>query len=121
MRKNIFGDMLDACRCSKGKISGWKRDGYCSNYVEDEGTHIVCAKVTNDFLMFSLSKGNDLVTPRRGFPGLIEGDCWCLCVMRWIEAYNNGVAPPIFLKGTDKSVLKYVDINILKKYALDIL
>ncbi len=120
MRKNLFGEMLEACRCGNGKITGWKRDSYCSNYTEDEGTHIVCARVTNDFLIFTLSKGNDLITSTRNFPGLVEGDCWCLCVMRWIEAYNNGVAPPIFLKGTDQSVLKYVDINILKQYALDI-
>lgn len=119
MRKNVFGKALKACKCNSGKVSGWKRDGYCSDYFEDGGTHIVCARVTNDFLMFTYSKGNDLITPRTGFLGLLEGDCWCLCVMRWIEAYNNGVAPPIFLESTDQNVLQYVNSDILKQYALD--
>lgn len=81
--------------------------------------HIVCAIVTEDFLKFTYTKGNDLITPRMGFSGLKEGDCWCLCVMRWIESYNNGVAPPVFLENTDRNVLKYVNFDILKKYALD--
>jgi uncharacterized protein (DUF2237 family) len=118
MRKNVFGQPLKICK-SNNKITGWKRDGYCSNDLEDVGTHIVCARVTTDFLMFSYSKGNDLITTRRGFVGLLDGDRWCLCVMRWIEAYNSGAAPPIFLESTDQAVLKYVNSDILRQYALD--
>jgi hypothetical protein len=120
MRTNVFGRPLQDCSCGNDrKKTGWKRDGYCSAYEDDQGTHIVCAKVTDDFLKFTYTKGNDLITPRRGFPGLNEGDYWCLCVMRWIEAYHNGVAPPIFLENTDRNVLNYVEFDILKQYALD--
>lgn len=117
-RKNVFGQPLQICTCNSKK-TGWHRDGYCSNDPDDPGTHIVCAIVTNDFLRFSYSKGNDLITPTKTFPGLVSGDCWCLCVGRWIEAYRAGVAPPLLLKKTDESVLKYVDLSVLKQYAVD--
>ena len=84
----------------------------------DRGTHIVCAVVTKDFLKFTYSKGNDLITPRNGFPGLKPGDRWCLCVLRWIEAYNNGVAPLIDLQCTQYNVLNYVSLDILVKYSI---
>lgn len=118
MPKNIFGHPLKKCQCNQ-KQTGWKRDGHCSNDMMDPGTHIVCARVTKEFLEFTLKKGNDLITPHGSFPGLVPGDCWCLCVGRWMEAYRNGVAPPIFLEKTDQSVLKYVDLDLLVKYALD--
>ena len=118
MRKNVFGKHLKTCTCNE-KVTGWSRDGFCSFDNNDYGTHIVCARVTEEFLKFTMIKGNDLITPRMGFPGLVPGDCWCLCVLRWIEAYNNGVAPPIFLEKTDQNVLKYVDFSVLKNYALD--
>lgn len=115
---NVLNKPLEICTCNSKK-TGWNRDGYCSNHPSDPGTHIVCAIMTKDFLRFTKSKGNDLITPTKNFPGLVPGDCWCLCVGRWIQAYEKGVAPPLLLRKTDKSVLKYVDIDILKRYALD--
>lgn len=85
---NVFGKKLKMCGLKP--VTGYKRNGYCNLDESDEGTHIVCAVVTKDFLNFTLKKGNDLITPRNGFPGLKVGDRWCLCVFRWIEAYNNG-------------------------------
>ena len=118
-RISVKGTPLQKCNCAPNqKQTGWLRDGYCSNNENDTGTHIVCAKVTNEFLNFTRSKGNDLITPSNGFPGLVEGDCWCLCVSRWLEAYREGVAPPIYLDKTDQSVLKYVDKQILEAHAL---
>lgn len=118
MSKNIFGRPLQKCSCN-GKETGWKRNGYCSNDRLDSGTHIVCARVTKKFLEFTRTKGNDLITPNAFFPGLVPGDCWCLCIGRWIEAYRAGVAPPIFLERSDQSVLNYVDLDLLLEYALD--
>jgi uncharacterized protein (DUF2237 family) len=118
MSRNMLGDKLKKCKCNSR--TGWLRDNYCSYNKEDRGKHIVCASVTKDFLLFSYSRGNDLITPRGDFPGLVPGDIWCLCVERWIEAYKAGVAPPIYIKSSDIEVLKYVDINILKRYALDL-
>jgi len=116
MSKNIVGNKLK--KCQSNSKTGWHRDNYCSYNKQDGGRHIVCASVTKDFLQFTYSKGNDLITPRGDFPGLVPGDRWCLCVHRWIESYKAGVAPPIYLESSDIEVLKYVDIEILKKYAL---
>lgn len=81
--------------------------------------HVVCARVTADFLAFTASRGNDLATPRLpGFPGLKPGDKWCLCAMRWREAYEAGVAPPVDLSATNEAVLRYVPLEALKAHAL---
>jgi uncharacterized protein (DUF2237 family) len=87
-----------------------------------EGLHVVCAKVTDEFLDFSKSRGNDLSTPRPefNFPGLKEGDSWCLCAERWKEAYEFGFAPKIYLNRTNKKALNIIDIDILKDFALDL-
>ena len=87
-----------------------------------QGLHIVCCLIDNNFLDFSLSTGNDLITPRPefNFPGLKEGDSWCVCALRWKEAYENGCAPKIYLRRTNKKVLKIVDLKILKEFALDL-
>ena len=85
---NVFGNDLKIC--GRNPLTGYTRTGYCSLDKYDSGTHIVCAIVTKDFLNFTYKKGNDLTTPRNGFPGLKPGDRWCLCVLRWIEAYNKG-------------------------------
>lgn len=114
--KNVFGSKLQLC--SSNPLTGYTRDGYCKTNKNDYGTHIVCAVVTKDFLEFTYKKGNDLITPRNNFPGLKPGDKWCLCVLRWIEAYNNGVAPFIDLNGTSENVLNYVPYNILYKYKI---
>ena len=117
---NVFGRVLKTC--SNEPLTGFLRDGCCNSSVNDQGEHIVCAIVSDKFLDFSLSKGNDLVTPRKefNFPGLIDGDRWCLCADRWIEAYQNECAPRIVLEATNIDVLKKIDIEILKKFALDL-
>ena len=117
---NVFGRALKTC--SNNPLTGFFRDGCCNSSVNDQGEHTVCAIVSDKFLNFSLSKGNDLVTPRKefNFPGLIDGDRWCLCVDRWIEAYQNECAPRIVLEATNIDVLKKIDIEILKKFALDL-
>ena len=114
--KNILGKKLQLC--SKNPLTGFMRDGFCKTDKNDHGTHIVCAVVTKKFLDFTYRKGNDLITPRGNFPGLKPGDKWCLCVMRWIEAYNYGVAPYIDLNCTNENVLKYVQYDILIKYKI---
>ena len=117
---NVFGKALKTC--SDDPLTGFFRDGCCNSSVNDLGEHTVCAILSDKFLKFSLSKGNDLVTPRKefNFPGLMEGDRWCLCVDRWIEAYQNECAPRLVLEATNVDVLKKIDIEILKKFALDI-
>ena len=105
------------------KSNNWFLQRWFLSYRRiDRGMHVVCAKVTNDFLNFSKSRGNDLSTPRPdlNFPGLKEGDSWCLCAERWKEAYESGFAPKIFLKKTNKKALKIIDFAILKEFALDL-
>lgn len=97
--------------CSLNPLTGYKRDGYCTNIEGDSGTHVVCAKVTDNFLQFTKGKGNDLITPRNGFPGLKSGDKWCLCALRWEEARKAGAAPPVDLYSTDKSALKFNNLD----------
>ena len=117
---NVFGRALKTC--SNDPLTGFFRDGCCNSSFNDQGEHTICAIVSDKFLNFSLSKGNDLVTPRKefNFPGLIDGDRWCLCADRWIEAYQNECAPRIVLEATNIDVLKKIDIEILKKFALDL-
>ena len=90
--------------------------------IGDMGIHTVCAYITEDFLKFSKERGNDLSTPRPefSFPGLKEGDSWCLCAARWKEAYDFGFAPRIYLRKTHKKTLEIVKLEILKEYALDL-
>jgi uncharacterized protein (DUF2237 family) len=101
-------------------LTGWYRDGCCNTGPGDTGLHTVCARVTDEFLAFSKSVGNDLSTPHPEFefPGLKHGDQWCLCVTRWIEAYHAGLAPMIDLEATHISALEFVDLDVLKKFAL---
>lgn len=97
--------------CSTQPMTGYYRDGYCKNLPDDSGTHVVCAKMTNEFLEFTKSKGNDLITPSSTFPGLKEGDKWCLCALRWDEANKANKAPPVNLEATDESALKFNNLN----------
>jgi hypothetical protein len=115
--KNIFGESLKPC-CTNPK-TGFYRDGFCRTNQEDNGKHVVCAIVTEEFLQFSLRQGNDLITPRPAyhFPGLRPGDKWCLCALRWKEAFEAGCAPKVVLKATDERALKYIDINDLILHA----
>ena len=113
--KNILGADLIPC-CNIGKITGFNRDGMCSSNAADAGTHIICAIVDDNFLKFTKSKGNDLITPSGSFPGLVAGDKWCLCILRWIEAHKAGKAPKIIPEATDELAFKYISKNILMKY-----
>jgi uncharacterized protein len=111
---NVLGTPLKVCGLDP--ITGYNRSGFCSLSKDDVGTHIVCAIVTDKFLNFTKSQGNDLITPFGSFPGLKDGDRWCLCILRWLEAYRSGVAPMIDLEATSENALKYTDLSLLKKY-----
>tara|TARA_B100002019_G_scaffold107767_1_gene92611 strand:- start:160 stop:531 length:372 start_codon:yes stop_codon:yes gene_type:complete len=104
--------------CGTNPITGVFRDGCCNTGINDIGTHTVCAVVTDSFLQFSKSKGNDLTkdNPTYNFKGLKEGDKWCLCISRWIEAYKENVAPPIILESTHIKTLEYISIEVLEKF-----
>jgi hypothetical protein len=115
---NVFGQSLSLC-CNSPK-TGFYRDGFCNTGNSDFGTHVVCAEMTQEFLEFSKFKGNDLTTPNSNysFPGLKPGDKWCLCVLRWKEAYDAGRAPKVYLEATHDKALKYVTIEQLIEHAL---
>ena len=114
--KNVLG--LDLEPCCIDPVTGFFRDGYCNTSRMDHGTHVVCAIVTEEFLAFTKSKGNDLSRPRSEyqFPGLKPGDGWCLCASRWNEAYEAGVAPPIKPEATHAKALEIIDQNILQQF-----
>ena len=117
---NVFGQPL--LSCCYDPLTGFFRDGFCNTNRQDSGTHIICALMTDSFLTFSRDKGNDLITPlpEFDFPGLVNGDYWCICVLRWIEAYENQMAPRIKLASTNKVALDYVDLELLKEFAVDV-
>ena len=117
--RNVLGGKLGVC--STDPMTGFYRDGCCNTGGGDYGAHLVCAQVTEEFLVFSQSRGNDLSTPvpMFNFPGLKPGDRWCLCASRWKEALDAGVAPPIVLSSTHASALEYVSLSELKQYAID--
>jgi uncharacterized protein (DUF2237 family) len=109
---------MDACCFDP--LTGWKRDGYCNTDDFDHGSHVVCCEVTDAFLAFSKERGNDLSTPRPefNFPGLKEGDRWCLCAMRWQEAFEAGVAPRVFLESCHQKALEFVNLEDLEQHAM---
>ncbi|MFT4760293.1 MAG: hypothetical protein ACI9XO_003874 [Paraglaciecola sp.] len=116
--KNVLGTELQAC-CFEPK-TGWYRDGYCNTDARDRGVHVVCAEMTEEFLNYSASCGNNLkrAAPVYNFPGLKPGDKWCLCVDRWKEAMIVGVAPPVVLESTHEKALLTVTLEELKKHEL---
>lgn len=116
MSTNVLGTALESC-CNHPK-TGFYRDGYCNTGEEDSGTHVVCAIMTEAFLVFSRSRGNELTTPiaMYQFPGLRPGDKWCLCVSRWKKAYVEGLAPPVLLEATHEKALEYVDFEMLLEH-----
>lgn len=102
--RNVFGEHLQ--ECSRNPLTGWKRDGFCTNRPEDGGKHLVCARMNEDFLKYTRSKGNDLSTPSDGFPGLKPGDNWCICAARYAEAERAGKAPTVVLDATNHKALQ---------------
>ena len=119
-QKNVLETDLEPC--GMDPITGFYRDGYCNTGPGDIGTHTVCALVTDEFLVYSKSKGNDLSTPRPefGFLGLKEGDYWCLCALRWEEARKAGCAPRIKLTSTNIKTLEVIELKDLKEYQIDL-
>lgn len=116
MELNVLNESLASC-CNK-PVTGYFRDGFCRTINEDVGTHTVCAVVTQEFLSYSASQGNDLITPipHWNFPGLKPGDKWCLCISRWLQVEKVGKAPPIILEATHLKSLQYTTLELLKKY-----
>ena len=115
--RNVLGGPLKPC--SSSPVTGFFRDGYCRTCAEDVGSHTVCVEVTAAFLAYSREAGNDLSTPRPEyqFPGLKPGDRWCVCAVRWLEAYAAGAAPPVVLAGTSEHALEIVPLEALQRHA----
>lgn len=119
MARNVLGtELVD---CSLDPLTGYFRDGCCNTGAGDSGVHVVCARVTAEFLAFSKERGNDLSTPmpQYGFAGLQPGDQWCLCAARWKEALDAGAAPKIVLEATHAAMLEWVTLEELQEYAVD--
>ena len=116
--KNVLGTALQVC--SLNPLTGFTRSGCCETGADDLGSHTVCAQVTDEFLAYSISRGNDLTTPRTeyGFAGLQAGDRWCLCAARWLEASEAGFAPPVILEATHEKCLEIVSLADLKYHEL---
>ena len=118
--KNVLGEPLRAC--SFAPLTGYFRDGCCATGGHEGVAHLVCVRVTAEFLEFSRNRGNDLSTPREEmrFRGLQPGDRWCLHVLRWVEAWEAGMAPQVVLEATHEQVLKFAPLSALKLHALDV-
>ncbi len=119
-QSNVLGGPLEACCFSP--LTGYYRDGFCHTGSNDPGRHVVCVEVSEEFLAFSKAKGNDLSTPmpQYRFPGLKPGDKWCLCALRWREALKADMAPPVYLKATNKRALDVLELEDLLRHAADL-
>ena len=117
---NLFHETIEECSCDP--LTGFFRTGCCDTGDQDLGNHTVCALMTEDFLQFSISRGNDLSTPvpQYNFPGLKEGDGWCVCASWYARAVEAGKGCPIYLKSTHENTLKILPIETLKKFAIDL-
>ena len=117
---NVLGGELSPC--SLEPLTGFFRDGCCNTCAQDTGSHTVCVEVTQAFLEYSRFAGNDLSTPHpeMGFPGLREGDRWCLCASRWLQAYEKGMAPRVFLNSTHRRALEVIPLVLLRSFAVTI-
>jgi uncharacterized protein (DUF2237 family) len=113
--RSVLGTAL--VPCPSRHATGFYRDGHCNTGPDDTGVHVVCAEVTQPFLEFTRSRGNDLSTPRPGFPGLQPGDGWCLCAGRWQEAFEAGVAPKVVLGATHEAALRTSGLEALRAHA----
>ena len=120
IQKNVLGEKLESC--SAEPMTGWFRDGCCNTNDEDNGVHTVCARVTSKFLEWAKKAGNDLITPHPefGFPGLKDGDSWCVCAGTYAQAIEEGTACRIYLKKTNYKTLEIIPIDKLKTYAIDL-
>src|SRR5688572_2637840 len=118
--RNVLGGTLEPC--SMNPLTGFYRDGCCNTGTEDHGLHVVCTRVTREFLEFARKQGNDLITPapQYHFPGLKPGDQWCVCAGTWRQAYEAGVASPVVLSATHEETLAVIPLQALKEHALDL-
>ena len=118
--RNVLGEPMDLC-CGN-PLTGFYRNGRCDTGPDDHGVHTVCIRATSEFLEYSSSVGNDLSTPmiEFGFPGLQEGDRWCLCLARWKQAYDAGKAPQIYLASKLEATLELVPLEVLLDFAVDV-
>jgi len=114
---NVLGTALEICSCEP--MTGWFRDGSCRIDAADHGRHSICCVISEAFLRYSKAQGNDLSTPEPayGFPGLKPGDHWCVCAPRWLEAYQDGMAPPVRLESTETSTLEIIPLEVLQQNA----
>ena len=119
-QQSVLGEPLEVCSLSP--VTGFTRSGCCETGPGDIGLHTVCILATDAFLAFSKARGNDLSTPvpEFHFPGLKEGDRWCLCAARWKEAFDAGMAPRVVLRATHESVLEMIEFADLKSHAIDL-
>jgi len=118
MALNVLGSELIAC--SESPMTGFFRTGTCDTCADDHGMHTICVQVNDEFLRFSAEQGNDLSTsmPEYHFPGLVDGDFWCLCLGRWIEAHQAGITAKVKLEATHISVTEFVDVEVLQASAV---
>jgi uncharacterized protein (DUF2237 family) len=118
--RNVLGGELEVC--GEDPVTGFYRDGCCSSGPEDVGRHTVCAVVTAEFLEHQRSVGNDLSTPRPEwhFPGLEPGDRWCVVAVRWLQAFQDGVAAPVVLAATNERALEVIPLPVLRAHAVDV-
>jgi hypothetical protein len=118
--QNVLGGELE--ECGADPLTGFYRDGCCTSGPEDLGSHTVCAVMTGEFLDFQRQVGNDLVTarPEYGFPGLSPGDRWCVVAVRWLQAYQAGVAAPVVLAATNARAMEVVPLAALQEHAVDV-
>ena len=119
-QKNVLGEKLE--ECSLDPLTGWYRDGCCNTDKNDHGLHTVCAKVTTEFLEWLKEAGNDLITPHPefNFPGLKNGDCWCVCAGTYSQSIEAGTACKIYLKKTNYKTLQIIPLKKLKQFAIDL-
>ena len=117
--KNILGTDLKCCGTKP--MTGYFRDGFCRTSETDRGRHVVACIVNEKFLHFTRQMGNDLSSPNPmySFPGLKPGDKWCVCALRWKEAFNAGCAPEVILEATHKKSLEYVALDDLISMSSD--
>jgi uncharacterized protein (DUF2237 family) len=114
---NVLGEPLDLCSCEP--LTGWFRDGSCRTNGADLGLHTVCCVVDQAFLNYTRAQGNDLSTPMPAydFPGLKPGDHWCVCAKRWLEAFEDGMAPRVVLQACEQSTLSVIPLELLQQHA----